>query len=274
MQENIVSKHTIYINEKEITYQSFGTGPKLLLLHGFGISSCIWSDLIPHLEHSFNVITLDVLGYGNNKKYDSHVDLKTQSTFLKEFIKNVGNIEYALGYSYGGCILFTAANSLDPTIKKLFFLETPFFRTSFIKALNVFFKLSSSNTALAKYIRVFATLSPIKQLILLIAGLEDIRDTKVISKAQKIFMAEINVRAVFKGIADIFIPFKEYEKIETSIPFHFIYGEKDGFARTHIPEKLVNTFPNAKLDIVKDAYHLLPLEEPEELARIIIKNTN
>jgi pimeloyl-ACP methyl ester carboxylesterase len=44
------------------------SGPPLLLLHGFPQTHHIWYRIVPHLTSSFNVIALDLRGYGRSSK--------------------------------------------------------------------------------------------------------------------------------------------------------------------------------------------------------------
>jgi pimeloyl-ACP methyl ester carboxylesterase len=47
-----------------LNYRIDGDGPPLLLLHGFGISFNIWTDLLPHLRGHFKLVTVELPGIG------------------------------------------------------------------------------------------------------------------------------------------------------------------------------------------------------------------
>ena len=48
----------------EIAYQVGGSGPPLLLLHGFPQTKAIWEIVSPELAKNFTVIAPDLRGYG------------------------------------------------------------------------------------------------------------------------------------------------------------------------------------------------------------------
>ena len=57
-----------------IAYEVHGTGPALLLLHGFSHDRCLWSKhgWIAHLQPAFTVLTMDMRGCGAS---DAHLPL-------------------------------------------------------------------------------------------------------------------------------------------------------------------------------------------------------
>lgn len=77
--------------EHEIFYIKKGRGPVLLLLHGFPTSSYDWHKIYPDLVARFDVLCLDMLGYGfsdkpQNNKYSIHQQADIVESFL-QFLK-------------------------------------------------------------------------------------------------------------------------------------------------------------------------------------------
>ena len=54
------------MNAPELYIQSDGAGPELVLLHGWGMSSAVWDDLVPELSASYRVIRVDLPGHGHS----------------------------------------------------------------------------------------------------------------------------------------------------------------------------------------------------------------
>lgn len=52
--------------EAEISALYAGSGPPLLLLHGFPQSSAMWHDIAPELAHDHTVVLADLRGYGDS----------------------------------------------------------------------------------------------------------------------------------------------------------------------------------------------------------------
>jgi len=52
--------------ETTIFTRSSGSGPPLLLLHGFPQTHVVWRGVAPRLAHSFTVVCADLRGYGQS----------------------------------------------------------------------------------------------------------------------------------------------------------------------------------------------------------------
>lgn len=64
-----------HVNNLDIAYSMTGTGPPLLLLHGFPQTRAMWSAMSPILATSFTVVTADLRGYGDSTKPKSMADM-------------------------------------------------------------------------------------------------------------------------------------------------------------------------------------------------------
>ena len=63
----------------EIAYLIGGSGPPLLLLHGFPQTKAIWSQVAPELAKHFTVVAADLRGYGASSKPHGKADHSTYS---------------------------------------------------------------------------------------------------------------------------------------------------------------------------------------------------
>jgi haloalkane dehalogenase len=54
----------IELGANRIAYRRFGSGPVLLLVHGFPLSGCTWRKLLPALEQHFDCVVPDLPGLG------------------------------------------------------------------------------------------------------------------------------------------------------------------------------------------------------------------
>ena len=52
---------------------------KLVLVHGWGVNSQIWNDILPQLEEHFEVTLIDLPGYGDDHDYFEDYSLETVS---------------------------------------------------------------------------------------------------------------------------------------------------------------------------------------------------
>lgn len=59
---------TADVNGQTITYATAGSGPPLLLLHGFPQTHAMWHGIAPDLAKTYTVVAPDLRGYGNSSK--------------------------------------------------------------------------------------------------------------------------------------------------------------------------------------------------------------
>ncbi|UXX83309.1 alpha/beta fold hydrolase [Roseovarius pelagicus] len=65
---NGFADHSVTLNGTRIAYSAGGSGPPLLLLHGFPQTRAMWSGIAPDLAQTHHVICPDLRGYGASDK--------------------------------------------------------------------------------------------------------------------------------------------------------------------------------------------------------------
>ncbi|RUO23369.1 pimeloyl-[acyl-carrier protein] methyl ester esterase [Aliidiomarina iranensis] len=97
-----------------------GSGEPLVLLHGWGLNQAIWFPIRELLAEKFQVITVDLPGFGESAWYPGDEDFQSASSrVMAELAQSIGKPFHLAGWSLGG--LFAMQMALDyPTyIKRL-----------------------------------------------------------------------------------------------------------------------------------------------------------
>lgn len=107
------------VNNLLINYERAGSGKKLVLLHGWANSLNDMSGLYRDLCKHYDVINIDLPGFGKSQTPMEAWGLGDYAQFLAAFLKKVGaeDIYGLIGHSNGGAIAIktTAENYLSPT---------------------------------------------------------------------------------------------------------------------------------------------------------------
>ncbi len=91
--------------------------PQLVLLHGLGASAYGWRYLMDRLKSDFELIALDLVGFGNSSRpADSDYSLDTQSQWLHQTIQALGLRPLALVGSSMGGLLSLWLSKLHPQV--------------------------------------------------------------------------------------------------------------------------------------------------------------
>jgi pimeloyl-ACP methyl ester carboxylesterase len=133
------NSHFITLDGRTIHYTVQGSGPALVLVHGFGGSTLAWTKLTGYLKEQYTVYALDLLGFGlSDKPSDASYTLPAQADIVCALIKKLG-LEQAvlIGHSMGGVIVADTQAKLPGTIKGIVMIEPGFYFTppAFLKSL-------------------------------------------------------------------------------------------------------------------------------------------
>ena len=92
-----------------------GSGPTLVLLHGWGLNVRVWDGLVAALRDRLRIIAIDLPGHGRSAWLPEHSTLEEQAAQVSETIAEITGEYSLLGWSFGGQIaLQLAAASRSP----------------------------------------------------------------------------------------------------------------------------------------------------------------
>lgn len=96
-------------------WQSFGQGPDLVLLHGWGMNGAVWQQTIESLQSSFRVHVVDLPGYGHSAEHHGE-DL---AQIAQMVLKDAPEKAVWLGWSLGGLVATHIALNAPERVNKL-----------------------------------------------------------------------------------------------------------------------------------------------------------
>lgn len=109
-------------NGSTISYRKKGTGPLVVLLHGFGMDSHIWDRIIPGLNEQFCYLLPDIPGSGQSdlpKEWTIEFLAKGIHALIDEVIGDKKEQVALVGHSMGGYIGLALAEKYPEKIKAL-----------------------------------------------------------------------------------------------------------------------------------------------------------
>ncbi len=110
----------------ETAWERHGSGPPVVLIHGFGLNRAMWQWMLPALTPHFSVLTYDLLGHGESAPPHGTPDLAMFSRQLLGLMDRCG-IERAavVGFSLGGMIARRVALDHPDRLSALAILNSP-----------------------------------------------------------------------------------------------------------------------------------------------------
>ena len=113
----------------DIAYQIGGSGPPVLLLHGFPQTKAIWHQVAPALAQDYTVIAADLRGYGQSSKphgKDDHSTYSKRSMAADQhaLMKSLSfNQFFLLGHDRGGRVSHRLAADFPDSVSRLMVLD-------------------------------------------------------------------------------------------------------------------------------------------------------
>lgn len=96
-------------------WQSFGQGPDLVLLHGWGMNGAVWQQTVESLQPYFRVHVVDLPGYGYSAEHHAH-DL---AQIAEMVLQDAPPTAVWLGWSLGGLVATHIALNTPERVSKL-----------------------------------------------------------------------------------------------------------------------------------------------------------
>ena len=118
------SHHTATVNGLKMHYVEAGSGPPLLLLHGFPETWFAWRHQILALAEHFRIIAPDLRGYGSTQKPQSGYDKKTMARDIFELMRHL-QIERAsiVGHDRGARVATRFAKDYPEALDRLVVMD-------------------------------------------------------------------------------------------------------------------------------------------------------
>lgn len=123
------AKDRLAVNGINIHVTHGGSGPPLLLLHGFPQTHFIWRKVAPTLSQHFTLVMPDLRGYGDSDKPpggDGHVHYskRTMAQDMVEVMQTLGFPSFSLcGHDRGGRVAHRLALDHPQAVRKLMTLD-------------------------------------------------------------------------------------------------------------------------------------------------------
>jgi len=101
---------------EQIYCEVMGSGPALVLIHGWGLNGAVWQQIVPQLAQHFEVHIVDLPGFGHSHQLPISECL---SDWTDAVVARIGKPAIYLGWSLGGLVATQAALRYPQQVIKL-----------------------------------------------------------------------------------------------------------------------------------------------------------
>ncbi len=113
------------VNGVSLNYEVSGTGPDILLLHGWGHDLHTWDQVVPELEKQYRVWRLDLPGFGTSSLPGREWGLRQYAEVVGRFVQahQLQNV-IVVGHSFGGRVATLLASQQPRWLKQLVLVDS------------------------------------------------------------------------------------------------------------------------------------------------------
>ena len=124
-QENALTHGYADLGEVLLHYVTAGSGPPVVLLHGWPMTWWSWRHVIPRLARSYTVIAPDLRGLGDSSRPPRGYDKKTVADDIWRLVHDkLGHTQFHLvGHDWGGPTAFALATAHRDAVRSLTIID-------------------------------------------------------------------------------------------------------------------------------------------------------
>jgi pimeloyl-ACP methyl ester carboxylesterase len=112
------------IDGAKIHYTIGGSGPAVILLHGFAETSRMWNPILPILGAKFTVIAPDLPGIGDSSIPTGEMGMKTAAIQIHDLVRSLGVTKArVVGHDIGLMVAYAYAAQFPSQVEKLVVMD-------------------------------------------------------------------------------------------------------------------------------------------------------
>lgn len=233
-------------------YHQDGSGPAVVLLHGWGDDSSTFRDLADSLSKNFTVIRLDLPGFGKTQPPEGVWGLNDYCDFVAEFLNKLGHtkIHGLVGHSNGGAIAIRGVGTARIKTDKLILLAASGIRDVY--------------KGRKKLMRLIAKLAKTVTFLLPKSTQHKIKKKAYKTIGSDMFVAE-HLQETFKKVVTDDV---RKDCVNIGIPTLLIYGTKDEATPPSYGQKYHELLSNSKLEILDGSGHFVHHDQPSRVLKL------
>lgn len=256
----------VQTNSISLAYASHGSGHPLILISGLAYGAWMWHRVVPELVKHFRVIAFDNRGAGESDKPEGPYNAAMMAADTLGLMDALDiSSAYVMGISMGGFIAQEIALSQPERVDKLILAATHYGGADAIppppEALKVMLDRSGDLTELLlRGFRISTAPNFSEQHPEIIQELLQYRMMQPVPPAQ--YAAQVQVG----------LQHNASERLsQIKCPTLIVFGEQDNVVPKENAQLLAKKIPHARVIILPNVGHLLPIEAPQLLAQTVIE---
>ncbi len=240
------------VDNLAIEYTDQGTGPVVLMLHGWGDNLHTFDPLLQYIS-KYRVVRLDLPGFGNSLRSEDTWGVVEYARFVQSFIKKLQiDPQVVVGHSFGGRVIIKGVGvGIFAPQKIVLIASAGVARKTTIKSL---------------VLRLFAKIGKALTLIPPLSIYRQQLRKKLYGAIGSDYFAAGAMRDVFlKVVREDLVHYARQIRVPTLL----IWGSEDTATPLTEGETIRDAIRQSELEVIQGATHFVHQEKPHEVAALI-----
>ncbi len=252
------------MNDARLFCKTLGTGPELVLLHGWGMNADVWDGVVPTLAKSHRVTVVDLPGHGRSGDTGGDYSLSAQAQKVAEILPPNCIL---VGWSLGGLLALQLALDFPQQIKALVLVaSSPRFvcGDDWPDAMQAEVLLGFAGELQTDFKKAINRFLAIQAL-----GSEHAREELRLLRERVFAHGEPDRKALTSGLEILMTADFRDRLVEIPCPVLLLCGERDTLFPAQAVRRTQALLPDATLSVVQGAGHAPFLSHPEDFVRAL-----
>jgi 3-oxoadipate enol-lactonase len=235
------------------------SGPTVVLLHGIGTSAVIWRKILAILDTYFQLVALDLRGYGESPALEGDMTLHTVVADVSRFIQSQTEPVHLVGASFGALTALAVAKIHPSLVRSLTLVGATLGRASLPdpelkKWLEMRYRLADDlPTASADRARGLAGKNP-----------DDATLSEIAAAMRRVG------RESYRAVASIIASTDAKPWLESVIhPTLVLCGDEDRVVGLPLSVEIARRIPRSEFEVIPGAGHVPHVEQSELFSEIL-----
>lgn len=257
---------------REVFVERSGSGPPLLLVHGFGGSTWTWREVAPRLAERYSVMAVDLVGFGLTERPEEPAAYtrEAQVAMLSGLLEAVGwRSAHVMAHSYGGAVAMAMATQEPDRVRSLVLVDSapPWYPVDRRRG------IARYRPLIAAYLRAFALRESNVRRALRRIYAEDERVTDELVSA---YLERLRSEGIVRAYRGLTMPRSDRPEIpvvlfeEIHQPTLIVWGSDDTVVRPESGWDVVDRFQDGRMVEIPQCGHSPQEECPGDLLDVVL----
>jgi pimeloyl-ACP methyl ester carboxylesterase len=273
---NGLEQGEVELHGHRVSFQTGGSGPLLILIHGITGSSANWDPVLPLLAERFTILAPDLLGHGASAKPRGDYSLGAYASMVRDLAGVLGHDRATVvGHSLGGGIAMQLAYQFPERVERMVLVSSgglgrevhPILRAATLPGSEFILPLLTARPLMDAGAAVGRFLGQI--------GLDVGPDLTEMGRGFA-SLGELESRSAFvhtaRAVIDVGgqrVDASDRLYLAAALPTLLVWGERDQIIPARHGREAHELIPGSRLELLERAGHFPHHDEPVRFARIL-----